>query len=79
MVKDKKPDNDAKGTAADPRFAAVQYDPRFQRFPKNKSKVQVDDRFKGKLSVDFRPIAVSQQSHFLSSPLYAMHFFLFKS
>lgn len=48
MVKDKKPDDAAAGTAADPRFSAVQYDPRFQRFPKNKSKVQVDDRFKGK-------------------------------
>ena len=32
---------------ADPRFAAVQYDPRFQRFPKAHSKVQVDDRFAG--------------------------------
>ena len=51
MMKDKKPDDVAKGTAADPRFAAVQYDPRFQRFPKNNSKVQVDDRFKGKLGI----------------------------
>jgi hypothetical protein len=49
MVKDTKSDDAGKATAADPRFAAVQYDPRFQRFPKNKSKVQVDDRFKGKL------------------------------
>lgn len=35
------------GAAADPRFAAVQYDPRFQRFPRAKSTVQVDDRFAG--------------------------------
>ena len=39
------------GAAADPRFAAVQYDPRFQRFPKAKSKVQVDERFAGKLNI----------------------------
>lgn len=31
----------------DARFAAVAYDPRFQRFPKAKAKVTVDDRFKG--------------------------------
>jgi len=51
MVKDKRSHDAATGTAADPRFAAVQYDPRFQRFPKNKSKVQVDDRFKGKPAI----------------------------
>ena len=31
---------------ADERFKAIAYDPRFQRFPKAKSKVKVDDRFK---------------------------------
>ena len=37
------------GTAvtADPRFTAVHFDPRFQRFPKAKAKVEVDDRFAG--------------------------------
>jgi hypothetical protein len=30
----------------DDRFKAIAYDPRFQRFPRQKSKVQVDDRFK---------------------------------
>ncbi len=35
------------GVTSDPRFAAVHTDPRFQRFPKAKSKVQVDDRFAG--------------------------------
>jgi len=32
---------------ADERFAAVHYDPRFQRFPKAKAKLEVDERFKG--------------------------------
>lgn len=32
---------------ADERFAAVHKDPRFQRFPKAKSKVEVDERFAG--------------------------------
>jgi hypothetical protein len=31
----------------DDRFAAVHYDPRFQRFPKAKAKVEVDERFAG--------------------------------
>lgn len=30
----------------DDRFNAVAYDPRFQRFPREKSKIKVDDRFK---------------------------------
>ena len=34
---------------ADERFAAVAFDPRFQRFPKAQSKLEVDDRFKGRL------------------------------
>ena len=44
---------DAKGGAAggkvvtDSRFAAVHYDPRFQRFPKAKAKVEIDERFAG--------------------------------
>lgn len=35
----------------DPRFAAVHSDPRFQRFPKAKAKVEVDERFAGKTTV----------------------------
>lgn len=31
----------------DNRFAAVHYDPRFQRFPKSKAKVEIDERFAG--------------------------------
>ena len=31
----------------DSRFAAVHHDPRFQRFPKAKAKVEIDDRFAG--------------------------------
>ncbi len=31
----------------DSRFAAVHYDPRFQRFPKAKAKVEIDERFAG--------------------------------
>ncbi len=33
----------------DSRFAAVHYDPRFQRFPKAKGKVEIDERFAGEL------------------------------
>lgn len=48
MVKedDKKKIKPAK-VVTDERFAAVQYDPRFQRFPKAHAKIEVDDRFKG--------------------------------
>ena len=31
----------------DSRFAAVHHDPRFQRFPKAKAKVEIDERFSG--------------------------------
>ncbi len=31
----------------DSRFAAVHSDPRFQRFPKAKAKVEIDERFAG--------------------------------
>lgn len=43
----KKDNSKKKEVRGDERFAAVGYDPRFQRFPKAKSKVKVDDRFKG--------------------------------
>lgn len=33
----------------DSRFAAVHFDPRFQRFPKAKAKVEIDERFAGAL------------------------------
>ncbi|KAI8112466.1 hypothetical protein M9434_003789 [Picochlorum sp. BPE23] len=42
----KKGNSKKKEVRGDERFAAVGYDPRFQRFPKAKSKVKVDDRFK---------------------------------
>lgn len=31
----------------DPRFAKMYSDPRFQRFPKKKAKVEIDSRFAG--------------------------------
>lgn len=31
----------------DPRFAKMFSDPRFQRFPKKKAKVEIDSRFAG--------------------------------
>jgi hypothetical protein len=31
----------------DPRFAKMLTDPRFQRFPKRKNKVEIDARFAG--------------------------------
>lgn len=37
---------DAKG-GGDSRFAAVHSDPRFQRFPRAKAKVEIDERFEG--------------------------------
>jgi hypothetical protein len=33
--------------AQDPRFAAMLTDPRFQRFPKHRRTVAIDERFKG--------------------------------
>ena len=36
-----------KPSKKDDRFAAVQFDPRFQRFPREKAKIRVDERFKG--------------------------------
>lgn len=48
MGKTAKPQNGGGGMVADSRFAAVHYDPRFQRFPKAKSKVEIDERFAGK-------------------------------
>jgi hypothetical protein len=42
--------NDGKVTE-DARFASMAYDPRFQRFPKAKAKVEIDDRFKGKTRI----------------------------
>lgn len=48
----------------DDRFAAAQYDPRFQRLPKAKTKVEIDDRFAGKLTA-----CHSSQKHFLSRNL----------
>ena len=39
---------DAKGI--DSRFAAVHSDPRFQRFPRAKAKVEIDERFEGALA-----------------------------
>lgn len=36
---------------ADPRFAAVRSDPRFARFPRRVSKVDIDERFQGTVVV----------------------------
>ncbi|PRW59387.1 Pre-rRNA-processing esf1 [Chlorella sorokiniana] len=36
----------------DSRFAAVHHDPRFQRFPKAKAKVEIDERFAGMFKED---------------------------
>lgn len=49
MEGQKKSMTDGGKVVADDRFAAVHYDPRFQRFPKANSKVTVDARFKGAL------------------------------
>lgn len=38
------------GVVTDPRFARMHHDPRFKKFPKNTSKVEIDDRFKGAAS-----------------------------
>jgi hypothetical protein len=35
------------GAGMDPRFAKMHSDPRFQRFPKKKVKVEIDSRFAG--------------------------------
>lgn len=39
----------------DPRFAAAQTDPRFQRFPKAERKVDIDERFGGKILAMYCP------------------------
>lgn len=33
----------------DPRFSAIQTDPRFHKFPRAKNKVEVDERFSGNI------------------------------
>lgn len=47
--KEKDADGNEGQMVSDPRFAAVHYDPRFQRFPKAKTKVKIDERFAGTL------------------------------
>lgn len=51
MAKEGKPAGRKPGgggkVVTDSRFAAVHYDPRFQRFPKAKAKVEIDERFAG--------------------------------
>ena len=46
MGKDGKPAPAGK-VVTDSRFAAVHHDPRFQRFPRAKAKVEIDERFAG--------------------------------
>ena len=46
-AKDNKP-RPAASAITDPRFEAVQWDPRFQRFPKKGRHVEIDKRFEGK-------------------------------
>ena len=41
----------------DSRFAAVHYDPRFQRFPRAKRKVEIDERFAGERRLASLPAA----------------------
>lgn len=45
MGKDGKPGGGK--VVTDSRFAAVHFDPRFQRFPRAKAKVEIDERFAG--------------------------------
>lgn len=50
MAKEGKPGRKPGGggkVVTDSRFAAVHHDPRFQRFPKAKAKVEIDERFAG--------------------------------
>jgi hypothetical protein len=60
MGKADKPRNGG-GMVADSRFAAVHYDPRFQRFPKAKSQVEIDERFAGKWRHSCRQSCLQQQ------------------
>jgi hypothetical protein len=46
MGKDGKPAAAGKVVTAS-RFAAVHHDPRFQKFPRAKAKVEIDERFAG--------------------------------
>jgi len=46
----------------DARFASMAYDPRFQRFPKAKAKVEIDDRFKGRTRIFTCPKYVASVS-----------------
>jgi hypothetical protein len=39
------------GAVGDKRFDALKTDPRFARFPHKRSRVTIDDRFKGALEV----------------------------
>jgi hypothetical protein len=49
MGKDGQPAAKGQGkVVTDARFAAVHHDPRFQRFPRAKAKVEIDERFAGK-------------------------------
>lgn len=53
---------DKKSAAAGPpvtdaRFEAVQWDPRFQRFPKAKRHVEIDKRFAGMSAADLCSIS----------------------
>lgn len=43
----RKPGGGGGKVVSDPRFAAVHSDPRFQRFPRAKAKVEIDERFAG--------------------------------
>lgn len=45
--KDKSKNKNRHGEEKDTRFAAIETDPRFHRFPRSKTKVQVDERFAG--------------------------------
>ena len=44
---DKKEQKQRGPVVTDARFEAVQWDPRFQRFPKAKRHVEIDKRFEG--------------------------------
>lgn len=48
-MKEQQQQQQQKGAGMDPRFAKMYSDPRFQRFPKKKAKVEIDSRFAGGL------------------------------
>lgn len=59
----------ASKASSDKRFAAMYTDPRFQRFPKQRAKVAIDERFAGALSVT-KIRNLSQELHISDASAY---------